>query len=133
MLKSKKLWIIVGIIIILVVVWNRWNEFKKKWVLEQQKKNEALVKNGQTPADISNPTVYNFITGGDTTDSGTTGGTTNQKKVAIIDALETKHNYNLSYGQRQSLMTLSLSELEQLMTFTTEQLLSYITTGEGLN
>ena len=129
-MNRKKILILVVVILVVFFIFRRWQRFKADWIKKQQEANQQLIDSGQAAEQVTSPTVIQFITGGDSTGSGdsvTSGESESQTKSALIDAIEAKHGYTFSTGERYALMTYSIAQLEALLAMSTEELMEQIT------
>lgn len=129
-MNKKKILIILVIVIVVFIIYRRWIAFKNKNITAQQIENEQLISNGQAPNQVKPTTVFNFITGNvsGNTDNGSSssGNSEGATKSALIDALAAKHGYTFTTGQEQSLMTYSITQLENLLEYSKQEVESFL-------
>lgn len=124
-LKNKWLWIILGLIILGILINNRFKKFRQDFIKAQQDANQKLIDSGQTPNPINEPTVTDFLGGGTSGGTGSSfdGQSTEQMtKSQLISYIESKCNVKLPYSAEQSLMTMSLAELKQFANLSCEEM-----------
>ena len=130
-----KIFIILAILVIFVIIYNRWNKFKQDWEDEQRK----LLSEGQLNTDVpTNPTLTDFLNGGNinsstNTNTNNNNNVNNVSKDDLIDQLESKYGITFSTVERIKLKNFSTTDLQLFIDATKQEMENYLSDKFGYN